>query len=620
MANRRSAATELSQALLLLGVLLPLAFFPGLINLYRLPKEVVLAFLTAVLAWMSVVHLRRAGTSAPGLPLVLPLALFLLFPLLSLVSSANPVSGLLRWLQLCLWVTLFWAVVLHLGRSQLERLAVGFVLAGSLVSLLGIAQQWGMDLPSLIQIAAPSSTFGNKNMAAQYLLFLFPLAFYLLLSTRRPAREWTFAAAAALLLTYLVYTGTRAVGGGSLLALGGLALGLLLRGHDLRGLLRFETRKWRFLGAVGLFVVAMNLFPPYLVPGWSIAGYSSALERLVSMAEVERHPSYQVRFVIWANALAMARDHSFLGVGLGNFEYLYPLYNRAIRVDPTFSAHAKAEEAHNDYVQTVAETGVLGISSFLLVLFLLLRRAWDRLGESADSLLLAISFSLAAMLVVAFWDFPFQLPVSGAFFWIFAGMLWVVTEPPEPLPEGGRRGRAWMPMAFLALAATIAAVASLAHLRAEFFFSRAIYGEYEVETLEEKLGEAEKDFQRAMESFPYDYRYPHWMGILLLRRGKPVEALQVTGRALSLNPYSINTLNNLGILYRTLGDSARAIQAFETALKIWPEYLKVHNQLGQIYVEIGEEERAVQHFRESLRIDPENEFARSQLLALGQSP
>jgi tetratricopeptide (TPR) repeat protein len=168
----------------------------------------------------------------------------------------------------------------------------------------------------------------------------------------------------------------------------------------------------------------------------------------------------------------------------------------------------------------------------------------------------------------------------------------------------------------LALGATAASIFSFMHLRAEYYYSRAVNGEYVTQNIREKIDWARNDFVQAIRLYPFDYRYYYWLGVLEMRSGNGPEALRATLEALTLNPYHINTLNNLGVVYTYLGNLPRAIQAFETALRIWPYYINVQNNLGQIYEKTGAREKAIEAFQNTLRIDPKNKLASEQLADL----
>ena len=70
------------------------------------------------------------------------------------------------------------------------------------------------------------------------------------------------------------------------------------------------------------------------------------------------------------NALAMAADRFPVGVGLGQFAVVYPLYHRAAEIDWTFGEEFQLERAHNDHLQILAELGVVGFGVWIAMILL----------------------------------------------------------------------------------------------------------------------------------------------------------------------------------------------------------------------------------------------------------
>ena len=71
----------------------------------------------------------------------------------------------------------------------------------------------------------------------------------------------------------------------------------------------------------------------------------------------------------WKAAIMMFEDHPFLGVGLGNYPVHYQQYSRDIGLDSRLSQRS----AHSLYLQIAAETGVVGLSLMVLILFIATR-------------------------------------------------------------------------------------------------------------------------------------------------------------------------------------------------------------------------------------------------------
>jgi O-antigen ligase len=555
--------------------------------------------------------IRRQENQSTVFPLFLPLLSYLLISAASLFNAINPYEGSNFLFILISGVTLFWITTNHIGSEKIPTLFHWSVIAGAIVSLLGIAQVWQITIPTLIPTGGPGSTFGNKNMAAQYLLFVLPAAFYLLLSCSDRTYEWLYASLAGLIATYFIYTGTRAAWGGATVGFLTLWFCLRARGFTPEGLLTFSKRKWSFILGVLIFVVGMNTLPQYFISNF---GAIPTLTRLQSMLELETDPSAQVRFAVWANSLAIFKDHPILGAGKGNFRFIYQLYARRVVKDPHFSPVSRLANTHNDYIQLMAETGILGTTAFILVLTLLARKLWLALKKNPDPRLITIAFALVAILAEAFWDFPFNLPVPTAFFWIYAGLLWRLAETDRGGKPEQSRIFSLVLVGLLTLLSTLFAILMMSSLRGEFYFSRGARAVYQ-----DRLNDADRDLTRATWINPFNDRYHFLRGLLMVRKKDYPKAIDSIRRSLSLNPYNINALNNLGVAYGSAGNMSKAIQAFETSLRIWPYHIEAHNNLGTIYARQGETDKAVGHFQATLRVSPTDPQALEALKLLSTS-
>ena len=122
-----------------------------------------------------------------------------------------------------------------------------------------------------------------------------------------------------------------------------------------------------------------------------------------------------IRLDITKDCLRMFTRHPILGWGLGTFPTVYPGYR-------SFYTDLFINEAHNDYAQTLVETGGLGFAVTLWFLLLLYRhglptsRRWEFRWDSALSL--AALLSCTGMLFHSFVDFNLQIPANAAIFYV----------------------------------------------------------------------------------------------------------------------------------------------------------------------------------------------------------
>jgi putative inorganic carbon (hco3(-)) transporter len=130
------------------------------------------------------------------------------------------------------------------------------------------------------------------------------------------------------------------------------------------------------------------------------------------------------RLALWGAAGAMFLGHPVLGVGYGNYRSLYNDYLPGITPDQL--------DAHNLYLQFLAETGVVGFLAFC-VLMVAFSRIAIKLARQADSFhrLVGVGLggALAASLIHGMVDYIFNAsPQFGALFWLVLGLGMVAWE------------------------------------------------------------------------------------------------------------------------------------------------------------------------------------------------
>jgi O-antigen ligase len=122
---------------------------------------------------------------------------------------------------------------------------------------------------------------------------------------------------------------------------------------------------------------------------------------------------YSVRGEIWENTWTMIRRNPLTGVGLGAYETAYPIYAREN------GTQGVTAEAHNDYLQILADAGLIGGMSALWFIWALFR-AIARGVRSPDPLTAAIALGggagLFGLLVHSLFDFNLHLPSHAMVF------------------------------------------------------------------------------------------------------------------------------------------------------------------------------------------------------------
>jgi O-antigen ligase len=119
------------------------------------------------------------------------------------------------------------------------------------------------------------------------------------------------------------------------------------------------------------------------------------------------------RSYFWSIALRMFLDHPFLGVGWDAFGVAFTSYD-------TRSGLFRVEQAHNEYLQFLAEGGIPGLLSVVLFIYLLFRQSLRTIAGGGGIVKEASIGALAGcfgIITHSFFDFPLRTP-SNAFFFL----------------------------------------------------------------------------------------------------------------------------------------------------------------------------------------------------------
>jgi O-antigen ligase len=469
----------------------------------------------------------------------------------------------------------------------------------------------------------PAGTFFNPNFLAGFIAIALVLVIGGQLfpppgGERRPVRWLLAAAEGALLLAALLTTESR---GGTLALFAGV-------------LLLFVVRSWKVaVAACSLAAVALLAIPNPL------------LRRLISLPHSDNFAF--TRLSVWKGALSMMLDHPWLGIGLGQYEYVSSRY--AFPILTHWAKYTRvAETAHSEYLQAGAELGLPGILVALGAVALLAQagvarlRALPRASWGPIATMLAAAASLAVHAAV---DLPFHTP-TGALLLValVAGLrLHGVTGPERTI---SLRVRPFYAVSVGLIALVLAAAAArplvgfwyylggigaprnlfnekwsleeaprrelpleestrLVGLAARVDFPNAPYrralgGQY-FQLYQHGTGgqaalrQALYQLNFAAELNPNQFQYAVNLGQAMTTlarlepsgRGRLEEALGHYRHAIELAPYQFPVWTEIGLLADELGDAAAAEAAFRRAVEIEEFYLRGWFNLGTFYARHG---------------------------------
>jgi tetratricopeptide (TPR) repeat protein len=584
------------------GLALPLLFFPPAEDAYRLAQLLSLGLASACLAFSSPRLGRPSGLALLGLG----------YFALRLISQAQGGFKAAWSCEQLLYAWIFYWASQHPEPPRLWQYLKPALLGGAaLASAYGILQAFGIDpwergqMPMGFGRRAHAS-LGNPDFFGGYLALIFPLAMGdAIFKAKRP---WL----ALLIGAALVFSQTRAAW---LASAAGLAI-LAWQGRARLG--------WGRLAALALSLAVLGALSPH---------QSDLAKRLGSALDPGTSDA-SGRIFLYKVTAKIALEHPLLGSGGGNFTDAFLQAQGPMLSEPGHAAepYRMTHDAHNDWLQVAAESGLPALALLLLLWGLLFKGLWRLKNGQAW----ALSAALGAFAVDALFSFPMAVPASAGIFWMLAGISTARLGPPAP---------AAVPALPFALAVTAALFLFLRLFQASIFLNHGMRQSLagHPETADPVLHAARRihaddyrawlrlglnadasgdfesaalEFQGAIRALPGMASAWSNLGLALAKAGDLDGAEKASLEALRLNPRFVEALGNLGKIHYLKGRLSQAEDAYRRGLKIDPAWVHGRYNLAAICVNSDRKAEAREILKELLVLDPRHAQALQLLKAL----
>lgn len=257
--------------------------------------------------------------------------------------SLNPYGTGKELLNIAAFFIIYAVALLHFrDREELVRVITLLVVFGFVLALFGIIQKatWNNRIYWFRELTLGGTPFGpfvNRNHFAGFIGMLIPFGLALTFIRRSREKKILFGFLTVIMAVSLAFSLSR---GGIISFVTGIGVFSFLMLQS-----RFQQKR---IWAVGVFLTVLVAYLIYL-------GIDPVIERFYHTDMTKEQ-----RLDVWSASLRAWKDFFFTGSGLGTFVYVFPLYS-------PFAMQSLYDHAHNDYIELMLETGVVG--SFLLFLF-----------------------------------------------------------------------------------------------------------------------------------------------------------------------------------------------------------------------------------------------------------
>lgn len=454
-----------------LCVLVPLVFSPKSSELFEFPKLLLIYFGASMLApllffrYQKIMRWLKQKNNRFGRWILSALIVFLASQILSALFSIDQHTSFFGYysrfngglLSLLSYFSISLAVAFFFNSEKVIKLLKTILFGGTIVALISLPSHFGYDFICLLVTGKFDTncwtndfvpqlrmfgTLGQPNWLATYLLVLIFISLFFLLTKKlrlgKTSSQYNSLFLAILFLLFsleLIWTNSRS---GMLAYFLFVPLFLLAGYYINKARFRKVIKQSYFLP---LIVVFLLFSVQVIVPAANkLRNYLSApkITEETSISKNDNNnqvtssgvtPSSQIRLIVWQGALKLAEKYPLFGSGVETFAYGYN-FTRLAKHNLTSEWNYVYNKAHNEFLNYLATTGLVGLASYLLMctaflapgLWLVFSRKTKLPAEESEKeFALFYVITLSAIMLMNF--FGFATTATNLFFYLLPALI-----------------------------------------------------------------------------------------------------------------------------------------------------------------------------------------------------
>ncbi len=276
------------------------------------------------------------------------------------VSRLN--GGLLSIITYCL---LFWCLLPYLTEKFKHQIINFFLVSGCSVAIYGIAEHFGIDQHLWVQDVQSRvfSTLGQPNWLAAYLCLLLPFSLYFAIQKKSPLYDLS----SVTLFICLLFTKSK-----SGIVAGIVSIFIFYCLNFFRSTKSSETKFEKistYLIVIIFMILSLTINNPIKDLIFPQKTNNLASENLKS--DILITSSGDIRKIVWQGSLDLFKKFPVFGTGVETFAYSY-YWTRPVEHNLTSEWDFLYNKAHNEYLNYLATTGLVGTIPYLVLIFTVL--------------------------------------------------------------------------------------------------------------------------------------------------------------------------------------------------------------------------------------------------------
>jgi O-antigen ligase len=316
---------------------------------------------------------------------------------------------------LTIYAIFFAAALTFLDSSKrIKRVAVTIVIFGTIMAFFAIIQRLANveDLYGIrpMNQAVGFGSFVNQHHFAALMEMILALTVGIVTTANVKKEQKFLLIFSIVLMTIAVFfTGSR----GGMLALVGIAGFVVFAKFKLNSTdgQSITNNKIMPLAIGTIAIIFLIVFATFFLGG------DASLIRGVGLSEMTQADFSSGRLDFWKIALQVFVHNPIFGAGLDSFAVVMSRYDQ-------WNGTFRIEQAHNDYLQVLAEAGILGLVCVFGFIYLLFKKGISNIKTSNDRFIGGVALGALAgclgIFIHSFFDFPLRTPSNALIFLVLA--------------------------------------------------------------------------------------------------------------------------------------------------------------------------------------------------------
>lgn len=322
-------------------------------------------------------------------------SVFLIVMLLSALFSGDILKGFKTWANLCIWRWMpFVIITIMISEFASAKKILLFSMFGISVGIVTLIYQ------GLMGDLRAAGLFGHPMTFAGYFCVFLPVLLVCFFE-KNILGKFRYVSGILFLLgcIALFYNGTR----GAWLALAPVIL-------SVGTYYMLQDKRYMVLGMVF-----------FIASGGILLNSDRFVKRISSVTNVTTDTSNTERLLMWESAFNMVKDHPVLGVGLGQYKDNYQKKYILLEAKQPNLSHA-----HSNYMQMLAENGLIGFLGFIGLIGYVLVRNIKSFIKIRCPYSLIIASSTVALMLQGITEYNFGNSAVMKAYWLVLGCILVM--------------------------------------------------------------------------------------------------------------------------------------------------------------------------------------------------